>query len=165
MGFITWFSNAGSIGSTARWAIKGYASIKSKSKKLSDSQIFAEMINIRYTTLPDKKKQNYLLKQVKKMPGLYGLVVDILCIEAELHKNDGYYIDDMVKPIFLALEKTNFPQKTKYGKLKFIREEIAKELGVPNDMDINDKLWHPGSDFIDYVLNYYDRSRKFNFED
>mgnify|MGYP001426697800 CR=1 FL=1 len=42
------------------------------------------------------------------MPGLYGLVVDILCVEAGLHKNDGYYIDEIVKPIFLALEKTNF---------------------------------------------------------
>ena len=30
----------------------------------------------------------------------------------------------------LELEKTNFPQKTKYGKLKFKREEIAKELGL-----------------------------------
>ena len=165
MGFLSWYSNVGSIGSTVRWAIKGYSAIRSKNKKISDNQIFIEMIKIRYTTLPDKEKKDYLLKQAKKMPGLYGLVVDILCVEAGLHKNDGYYIDEIVKPIFLALEKTNFSHKTKYGKFKFglgsspnpSTEELSEGASK-----IEDKLWNPGGKFLDYVLDY---SRRVNFKD
>ena len=48
MGFISAFANFGSIGSTTKWAIKGYDSIKSQNKKLKPNEIFLKMIQISY---------------------------------------------------------------------------------------------------------------------
>ena len=36
MGFVSAFANLGSIGSTTRWAIKGYESLKSNNKKMNE---------------------------------------------------------------------------------------------------------------------------------
>jgi len=40
MGFLSTSANLGSIGSTARWAIKMYQEIKSQNSKLSSDKIF-----------------------------------------------------------------------------------------------------------------------------
>jgi hypothetical protein len=41
MGFLDFFADIGSIGSTTKWAINGYLQLKSQNKKLSDQQIFS----------------------------------------------------------------------------------------------------------------------------
>ena len=45
MGFISAFANFGSIGSTTKWAIKGYDSIKSQNKKLKPNQAYITHIS------------------------------------------------------------------------------------------------------------------------
>ena len=52
MGFISAFSNFGSIGSTTKWAIKMYDEIKSQNKKLKPNEIFFKMTQIRYASSP-----------------------------------------------------------------------------------------------------------------
>ena len=110
------FSNVGSIGSTTRWAIKGYSAIKSKNKRLSDRKIFEEMIKIRYSSIPNDEQEGYLLSKINTFPGLAGLISEILNVEAGLYKN-VYTLSDMIEPVINGLEKTDFLSKNKYGNL------------------------------------------------
>jgi hypothetical protein len=124
MGFISAFANFGSIGSTAKWAIKIYQEIKSKNKKLKPNKIFVQMINLRVTSLPSGSNEfgldydSHLLKYAEKAPGLAGLVIEILNTEAELFKNTGDYLEEMIKPLFEKLEDTDLSTQEKYGSFK-----------------------------------------------
>ena len=46
MGLISILSDLGSIGSTTKWAINLYQDLKSKNKKITDSEIFQMMMII-----------------------------------------------------------------------------------------------------------------------
>jgi len=121
MGFLSTISNFGSIGSTAKWAIKGYTAIKSNHPNLEPGQIFFEMIKTRLGASPSflkGKYDSYLLNTAKNKPGLAGLVIEILNAEADLYKNLPNYIKEMIVPIFDKLEKTNLSQIEKFGFLK-----------------------------------------------
>ena len=124
MGFISAFSNLGSIGSTTRWAIKGYESIKSESKKLKPDQTFLRLIKVRYETSPLGSNEYgldftaHMLNYSKQTPGLAGLIIEILNVEAELYKNEPKFLGDMIKPIFDKLEDSDLSNKEKYGHLK-----------------------------------------------
>ena len=95
MGFVSAFANLGSIGSTTRWAIKGYESLKSNNKKMKDIDIFKEMIKIRYDSINEGGYGHYLItvlddnSLVAEFPGLAGLIIEILNIEADLNKNEA----------------------------------------------------------------------------
>ena len=148
MGFINWFSDLGSIGSTTKWAINGYDELKSQDKKKSDLKIFEEMIKVRYLSMPNESHENHLLTNIKNLPGLAGLVIEILNVEAELSLNDGNVVSDMVKPIFTRLEKTDLSSKTKYGNFgppKHIRD-------IP--LDINDEFWHLDEPWIEFIYTF-----------
>ena len=124
MGFISAFANFGSIGSTTKWGIKGYESIKSQNKKLKPNEIFLKMIQIRYASSPLGSNEYgldfaaHMLSYSKEAPGLAGLIIEILNAEAELYKNDPKFLGDMIKPIFDKLEDTDLSNKEKYGFLK-----------------------------------------------
>lgn len=124
MGFLSAFSNFGSIGSTSKWAIKMYNEIKSKNKKLKPNDIFLKMIQIRYSSSPLGNNEygldftQHMLDYSKKMPGIAGLIIEILNVEAELYKNEPNLIHEMIKPIFNKLEDTDLTSKEKYGNLK-----------------------------------------------
>ena len=124
MGFISAFANLGSIGSTTKWAIKMYVEIKSQNKKLKPNQIFVQMINLRVASSPSGKNDygldfdSHLLKYAEKAPGLAGLVIEILNVEAELSKNTGDNLREMIKPLFEKLEDTDLSTEEKYGSFK-----------------------------------------------
>jgi hypothetical protein len=142
MGFLSAISNFGSIGSTAKWAIKGYSSIKSNHSNLQPGQIFFEMIKIRLGASPSflkGKYDAYLLSTAKNKPGLAGLVIEILNAEADLCKNLPDYIKEMIIPIFDKLEETNLSQIEKYG---FLKDEHSA-----NDL----------SPWVIYTLGFYTR--------
>ena len=130
MGFLSAFSNFGSIGSTSKWAIKMYNEIKSKNKKLKPNEIFLKMIQIRYSSSPLGNNEygldftQHMLSYSKKMPGIAGLIIEILNVEAELYKNEPNFIGEMIKPIFNKLEDTNLTSKEKYGHLKKAPDEF-----------------------------------------
>ena len=58
------------------------------------------------------------------MPGIAGLIIEILNVEAELYKNEPNFIGEMIKPIFNKLEDTNLTSKEKYGHLKKAPDEF-----------------------------------------
>ena len=58
------------------------------------------------------------MNYAKEAPGLAGLVIEILNVEAELYKNEPNYLGDMIKPIFDKLENTDLSAAEKYGFLK-----------------------------------------------
>lgn len=124
MGFLSAFSNFGSIGSTSKWAIKMYNDIKIQNKKLKPNEIFLKMIQIRYSSSPLGDNEygldftQHMQDYSKQMPGIAGLVIEILNVEAELYKNEPNFIGEMIKPIFNKLEETNLNSKEKYGHLK-----------------------------------------------
>ena len=130
MGFLSAFSNFGSIGSTSKWAIKMYKDIKLQNKKLKPNEIFLKMIQIRYSSSPLGDNEygldftQHMLDYSKKMPGIAGLVIEILNVEAELYKNEPNFIGEMIKPIFDKLEETNLTSKEKYGHLKKAPDEF-----------------------------------------
>ena len=131
MGFLSAFANFGSIGSTTKWAIKMYQEIKLENKKLSPNQIFTRMIVVRYDSFPlgnnkyGLNYENHIMQFAKEAPGLAGLIIEILNVEAELSENDGNYIREMIKPIFDKLEDTNLSEKEKYGYIKNKNEWIS----------------------------------------
>ena len=124
MGFLSAFSNFGSIGSTSKWAIKMYEEMKSKNKNKKPNEIFLEMIQLRYSVSPlgsneyGKDFTKHMIDYSKSMPGLAGLIIEILNVEAELYKNEPQYLNEMIKPIFDKLENTDLTDKEKYGSLK-----------------------------------------------
>ena len=119
MGFISAFANLGSIGSTARWAIKMYQEMKSQNKTLKPDKIFLKMITVRLASAPSRGDyDSHLLQYAEKVPGLAGLVIEILCAEAELYKNSGDIIREMIIPLFEKLEATDLSEQEKYGFLK-----------------------------------------------
>ena len=129
MGFFSAFANLGSIGSTARWAIKMYGEIKSQNPKLKPEKIFSQMINIRLASAPNTGTyDSHLEKHATKVPGLAGLVIEILCAEAELSQNTGENISEMIIPLFEKLENTDLSQKEKYGFLKVMH---SRDKPVP----------------------------------
>ena len=131
MGFLSAFANFGSIGSTTKWAIKMYQDIKLENKKLSPNQIFTRMIVVRYDSFPlgnnkyGLNYENHIMQFAKEAPGLAGLIIEILNVEAELSENDGNYIGEMIKPIFDKLEDTNLSEKEKYCYMKNKNEWIS----------------------------------------
>ena len=139
MGFISSMADKGSIGSTARWVIKNYDILKSKYPKKKDNEIFEELSSIRHAGFfGNKKKKNVLIKQSKISMGIAGFIMDILTVEAELNKNDGNIIEDLIKPIWDTLKKTNYDEITKFGNNKF------NELGPPNELSDGEYVsnWH-----------------------
>jgi len=124
MGFISAFSNLGSIGSTTKWAIKMYNEIKTENKKLNPNQIFSAMVEIRLSSFPLGSNKygldykNHMTQFANHAPGLAGLIIEILNTEAELSENSGSNISEMIKPIFDKLEDTNLSAKEKYGHIK-----------------------------------------------
>ena len=150
MGFVSAFSNFGSIGSTTKWAINGYENLKSKNK--SDIEIFEEMIIIRYSTISNDSHKNHLLQNIEKLPGLAGLTMEVLNVEADLALNSADYIEDMVKPIFTRLEKTNLSEKTKYGKLG---QPFNILTGEPIDIDA--ETWMMGPKWLEFIYTFQSR--------
>ena len=124
MGFISAFANFGSIGSTTKWAIKMYVEIKSQNKKLKPNQIFSQMVEIRLGSFPLGRNkygldyENHMIQYAQQVPGLAGLIIEILNTEAELSENSGTNINEMIKPIFDKLEDTDLSAKEKYGHIK-----------------------------------------------
>ena len=124
MGFISAFSNFGSIGSTTKWAIKMYNQIKSDNKKLDPNQIFAMMVQARIQSIPFGSNkygldyESHMIQFANHAPGLAGLIIEILNTEAELSENSGSNINEMIRPIFDKLEDTNLSTKEKYGHIK-----------------------------------------------
>ena len=139
MGFISSMADKGSIGSTARWVIKNYDILKSKYPKKKDNEIFEELSSIRHAAFfGNKKKKNVLIQQSKISMGITGFIMDILTVEAELNKNDGDIIEDLIKPIWDTLKKTNYDEITKFGNNKF------NELGPPHELGDGEYVsnWH-----------------------
>lgn len=128
MGFLSAFANFGSIGSTSKWAIKMYSEIKSQNSNLSSNKIFLKMITARLANSTSGRYDSHLLQYAEKAPGLAGLVIEILCAEAELNANSGESINEMIMPLFEKLEQTNLSEKEKYG---FIKTKHSKENSVP----------------------------------
>ena len=62
--------------------------------------------------------------------GIAGFIMDILIVEAELNKNDGNIIEDLIKPIWDNLKKTNYDEITKFGNNKF--DELRPPLELSN---------------------------------
>ena len=124
MGFISAFSNFGSIGSTTKWAIKMYNQIKSDNKKLDPNQIFSMMVQARIQSIPFGSNkygldyESHMIQFANHAPGLAGLIIEILNTEAELSENSGSNINEMIRPIFDKLEDTNLSTKEKYGHIK-----------------------------------------------
>ena len=144
MGFLSAFSNFGSIGSTSKWAIKMYEKMKSKNKNKKPNEIFLDMIQLRYHVSPlgsneyGKDFTKHMINYSNRMPGLAGLIIEILNVEAELYKNGPQYLKEMIKPIFDKLENTDLTDKEKYGSLK----------KAPNE---NDLMW------TGHIYNFMER--------
>jgi hypothetical protein len=57
MGFLRWLQRKGSTGSVARWAYKGYTTLKAQDSSLSEADICEALFSMRYTTLPPRGKE------------------------------------------------------------------------------------------------------------
>jgi len=131
MGFISAFANLGSIGSTTKWAIKMYNEIKTENKELNSNQIFSAMVEIRLSGFPLGSNdygldyKSHMIQFANQAPGLAGLIIEILNTEAELSKNSGSNIREMIKPVFEKLEDADLSEEEKYGHIKNQSEWVA----------------------------------------
>ena len=140
MGLISILSDLGSIGSTTKWAINLYQDLKSKNKKITDSEIFQMMMIIRYKKIElaengpfgitdSYKFLVYRAQIAEHHAGLTGIIIDILHIEADLWKNDLKSILKMLEPLTKRMSEAKISKETKYGPLeKFEVENTLPEF-------------------------------------
>jgi len=87
MGMMKWMARKGAVGGTARWAAKGYATFTSQDPNLAYTDLYKELIKLRYAAMPNPEQESFLLGIVNQIRGLRGLVVSILTIEAGFTEN------------------------------------------------------------------------------
>lgn len=107
MGFLSFFADKGSIGSTTKWAIDLF---KLKPKDKDNLIHLREMINARYISNPLERAENFFndkLDILFERWGLCGVVIKILIFEAELDQNDNAVVDEMLKPLLKRMLKEN----------------------------------------------------------
>jgi len=98
-----------------------YDEIKSENKELKQNEIFSRMVEIRLSSFPlgsneyNLDYESHMTQFANHAPGLAGLIIEILNTEAELSKNSGSNIEEMIKPIFDKLEDTELSTSEKYG--------------------------------------------------
>jgi hypothetical protein len=98
-----------------------YDEIKSENKELKQNEIFSRMVEIRLSSFPlgsneyNLDYESHMTQFANHVPGLAGLIIEILNTEAELSKNSGSNIEEMIKPIFDKLEDTELSTSEKYG--------------------------------------------------
>jgi hypothetical protein len=92
MALLKWFSRRGAVGGTARWAADTYfyfRTIQPSLDNVAESEIFRQMIELRYKAVPDPVTKESLLLDLQgiSMEGLSALVVAILTHEANFMSN------------------------------------------------------------------------------
>ncbi|MDC1151858.1 hypothetical protein OAS95_04745 [Pelagibacteraceae bacterium] len=142
----------GSIGRIARQTIKEYLEIRSNNKRISDKEIFKEIINKTYKGFfSNKEKRDDLLRQSQISIGLAGFIFDICIVECSLTKGRGWDLDNVIRPIWTELEKLKLDNIIKYGP-----DEEDGGFGEPNFL--NDK-----DGYVDNWAKYiYDESNEFH---
>jgi len=141
MGLISILSDLGSIGSTTKWAINLYQDLKSKNKKITDSEIFQMMMIIRYQKIElaengpfgitdSYKFIVYRAQIAEHHAGLTGIIIDILHIEADLWKNDLKSILKMLEPLAKRMSEAKISKETKYGPLEKFEVENTSKYGM-----------------------------------
>tara|TARA_B100002003_G_C13927543_1_gene450722 strand:- start:36 stop:602 length:567 start_codon:yes stop_codon:yes gene_type:complete len=141
MGIISTLSDLGSIGSTTRWAIKLYQDLKSKNKKITDSEIFQMMMISRYNKIKltadetlgiydSKKFMVYRAQIAEHHAGLTGIIIDILHLEADLWKNDLKAILKMLEPLAKRMNEADISKRTKYGSLEKFEIIKSSKYGI-----------------------------------
>ena len=159
MGLISILSDLGSIGSTTKWAINLYQDLKSKNKKITDSEIFQMMMIIRYKKIELAENgpfgitdsYKFLVYRAENGPfgitdsykflvyraqiaehhaGLTGIIIDILHIEADLWKNDLKSILKMLEPLTKRMSEAKISKETKYGPLEKFEVENTSKYGM-----------------------------------
>ena len=136
MGIISTLADLGSIGSTTKWVLKSYETIKSKNKKLKDVEIYQIMMIERYRkieiTPPEKynyysgdKFMVYQGQIAEYHAGLTGLVIEILNVEADLWKNNVKALDQLLKPLSQRmLKEKKLSKKSRFGEMhEFIMDD------------------------------------------
>jgi hypothetical protein len=81
----------GAVGSTARWAAKGYWNYKNQTPDATIDEICRELINVRYSSPNLIEAREGLLNLLSEghIKGLASLVIDILTIEAGFRENSA----------------------------------------------------------------------------
>ncbi len=158
MGLISILSDLGSIGSTTKWAINLYQDLKSKNKKITDSEIFQMMMIIRYQKieLPESAPLGatdsyqflvYRAQIAEYHGGLTSIIIEILNIEADLWKNDLKSILKMLEPLAKRMSEAKISKKTKYGPLE--------KFEVTNSKN---GIYYTGDEWAEYINNgFYER--------
>ena len=158
MGIISTLADLGSIGSTTRWAIKLYQDLKSKNKKITDSEVFQMMMIIRYNKIelsPDgpfgiydsNKFMVYRAQIAEHHAGLTGIIIDILHLEADLWKNDLKAILKMLEPLAKRMNEAKISKKTKYGSLEKFEIIKSSKYGI-----------HTGTKWGYYIVALHERA-------
>ena len=84
MGIKSWIARRGAVGGTARWAAKGYQSMKSNSLAMSVEDVMLGLVHSRYSAIPNNVAKSTLTSLISEgqVNGLQHLVINILNIEA-----------------------------------------------------------------------------------
>ena len=133
MGLLKFFARFGAVGGTARWAARWYKMLRAQepdTKKATDADLFRIMLRERFRLFRDDRKQTYLLVQCDNVQGLIGFVIEILKVEANLHRNDGDSLHDFVKVIDEELQRLGIEIAARYGQFQRIGD-YAKQITTP----------------------------------
>ena len=133
MGIISTLADLGSVGSTTKWALSAYKSLKSKNKTIKDADIYQIMMLERYKKIKIKPKEKFEYYRGDKFmvyqgqvaeyhAGLTGLIIEILNVEADLWRNNVKALIEILKPLSTRmLKETDLSNKTKYGELSIFK--------------------------------------------
>ena len=131
MGVGSWMARKGNIGGVPRWAGKNYIACMMLAYEEVDTDkvnnkesfekihktIYEQMIKNRYHVIPNVKYEIYLLEKVHngKIFCLIDLCIEILKVEADLHKNDYNIVHDWLTIIYEELKKKGPGPKSIFG--------------------------------------------------
>ena len=100
------------------WVLKGYKETKEVRPNLKPKQIFTFITFVGTSPPAPQEEYNiYLLKQVDKVPGIVGLIIEFSCAKVELNKKSRTEIKKILTKILNVLESENYSNEEKFGSL------------------------------------------------
>lgn len=116
MGLKRWIARKGAVGSTARWAAKGYWVCKKQNPDQSINEIMAFLVEARYQGGGTKAVRESLIRIIEKgqVKGLAHLVTNILSIEAGYQENTADNRNSFSAIIMDELRECDIPEEHIY---------------------------------------------------
>lgn len=122
MGIKSWAARKGVVGSTARWAAKGFEWYDRQNKYYDVHDMYRVLIHSR----PESRETAYLISISDDINGLLGLVVEVLSVEAGFRENSEEKQRMYIEVIEQELLRMGVPEDLIISRVQEIDERVEE---------------------------------------